>query len=519
MVVAATQGGARPSRPGLRRPLAERKTTRMRISHAPFRRLGLVGPLALCGGLLAPSADAQTPEQPVVPATPPVAPETPPAEAAKPVEPVAVSANEDLAALRAALAETQKQLEEVQLRQDEAEASAASSATDAQPSLKIYGFADMGIQHQWVKKSSPVANVFPTNSTSFVVGNINLYFDAQPFEHWRGLVELRFTNAPQGDPMTFGGIAGTFRRRDNSSYDSGGTAVNAPMWGATLIIERAWVEWNQLQAFKLRVGNWFTPFGIWNEDHGTPTLISLVLPQFILQRWIPIRQTGLMAYGNAFAGDWELGYALTFSNGRQEISNTNFDDKFGYGGRVYARRDTGAINGTLGLSYFTGTTSEQSIDLTGLDPIEFEQRKTWEYNEHVLGVDVALDVDATRIRAEAMLRRQTFTPGHRIAGDPAFALGSVEPDKWQQSAYLLVANQLPWLGIEPFLWGELLEAPSVVGDGVVVGSVGVNVHFNPAVQLKTQVTRVVFFDWLYDSPFDNSVNNLSAVYSRLVMAF
>jgi hypothetical protein len=226
-----------------------------------------------------------------------------------------------------------------------------------------------------------------------------------------------------------------------------------------------------------------------------------------------------MAYGNSFAGDWELGYALTFSNGRQELSNFNFEDKFGYGGRLYARRETGTFNTTIGLSYFTGTTSDISINVTSLAPVVVATQKTWEYTEHVLGADVAIDIDATRIRAEGIVRRQTFTPGHRLPGDPVYGAGSFETDKWQHSAYLLVAHQLPWAGIEPFLFGELMQAPSVVGDGVLVGSAGVNVHFNTAIQWKTQVTRGVFFDWAYESPYDNSVNNLTAAYSRVVMAF
>jgi hypothetical protein len=432
-----------------------------------------------------------------------------------------VSASE-LAALRTELDETKQKLDAIQQRQDEAEVAALGSAEPEAPAedlLKIYGFADMGVQRQWTKQESLLAHVFDTNSTSFVIGNVNLYFDAQPIHGWRGLVEVRFTNAPLGDTITYGGIAGTYTREDTFSFDPHGTAVNAPMWAGAVVLERAWIEWNDNQALKLRVGNWFTPFGIWNEDHGSPTLISIALPQFILQRWIPIRQTGLMAYGNTFAGDWELGYTLTFSNGRQELSNFNFEDKFGYGGRVYARREAGSLNTAFGLSYFTGTTSDREKIITGINPVVFEEPTTWEYNEHVLGADVSIDVDATRIRAEGMVRRLTYTEGLRPAGDPIFAPGSVDGDRWQYSTYLLVAQQLPWAGLEPFLYGELLETPGVVADGVFVGSVGLNVHFNPAIQLKNQLTRAVFFDWLYDNPADASIDNLTAFYSRLVMAF
>jgi hypothetical protein len=480
---------------------------------------------------------AQEPTPPLTPATTspmsPPAPQvvdfaTPAAPAPEPVpagEPTAGSAADiaaDIAALKAELAETKAKLEQVQTRQDDVEAAALTSVEEPLPKqdlLRVYGFADMGVQHLWVDERSLIANVFATNSTSFVIGNVNLYFDAQPVEHWRSLVEVRFTNAPLGDTATYGGIAGTYQRKDTFSYDPHGTAINAPMWAAAVVLERAWIEWNEQQAFKLRVGNWFTPFGIWNADHGTPTLISIALPQFITQRWMPIRQTGVMAYGNTFVGEWELGYALTFSNGRQELSNLNFEDKFGYGGRLYLRREAGSLNTTLGTSYFTGTTSDRSVDVTGVNPVTFDTPTVWEYHEHVLGADVAVDIDMTRIRAEAMVRRQTFTPGLRAPGDPVFAAGSVEADKWQHSAYVLVAHQLPWLGLEPFVWLELLQSPTVVADGTAVMSAGLNVHFNAAVQLKTQVTRGVFFDWRYEAQRDPSIDDLTQIYSRLVMAF
>jgi hypothetical protein len=493
-------------------------------------RLGLATPLALSFLLAGFRASAQAPAPPpasdpaqpagdVAPAPDAVAAAVePPVEAVPPAADSTARTDSELAALKAELADTKAQIEGLQARQDEVEAAVPEEAPE-QDLLRIYGFADMGVQRLWADKASLISRVFAANSTSFVIGNVNLYFDAQPVEHWRALVEVRFTNAPLGDTLTYGGIAGTYTRKDTFSYDPHGTAVNAPRWAGAVVLERAWIEWNEHQAFKLRVGNWFTPFGIWNADHGSPTLIAIALPQFITQRWMPVRQTGLMGYGNAFAGEWELGYALTFSNGRQELSNFNFEDKFGYGGRLYARRDTGAVNTTFGLSYFTGTTSDEVIDVTSLSPITFEKKKTWEYNEHVLGVDASIDIDATRIRTEATLRRVTYTPGRRPAGDPISAPGSVAPDAWQQSAYLLVANQLPWAGIEPFLWTELLTFPSPTGDGIFVASAGVNVHFNAAITWKTQVNRAVFFDWLYDSTTDPSINDASVAYSRIVVAF
>jgi hypothetical protein len=178
---------------------------------------------------------------------------------------------------------------------------------------------------------------------------------------------------------------------------------------------------------------------------------------------------------------------------------------------------------TLGLSYFGGKTRDNEVDVVatpaGINGLDFVDNTKSQYTEHVAGADVSVDIDSTRIRAEAVVRRQVYDTGQRATGDPLFAPGSFAPNSWQESAYLLVANQLPWLGIEPYLWGEAMEEPTILGDCVLVGSVGVNVHFNSAIQWKTQATRAVFTNWLYKSPYDNALNDVSSVYSRFVMAF
>lgn len=470
----------------------------------------------LLGSLFFPAlssvAHAQTA---VAPAEPPPAPAEP-SQTPPPVD------TAELGRLRAEVEANKQAIADLKAAQDESAAATADVPVAEQEKLKIYGFADMGFQYVQINKESLLANVYDVNEPDFVLGNLNLYFDAQPVEHWRGLVELRFTNAPQGRITNFGGVGGKFERTSTFSYDSTGAALNAPLWGGNLIIERAWLEYNSLQAVKLRVGNWFSPFGIWNEDHGSPTLISLAWPQFMTQRWMPLRQTGLMAYGNAFAGSWELGYAATLSNGRQEESALNIDGYLGYGGRLYARRDTGDVNSTFGASFFTGKTRDKVVDVTGVNPITWSRSETFEYNEYVMGADASVDIGNTRIRAEGVVRRLKYTAGKRELLPQVLQPGGLAPDKWEHTMYLLVAQQLPWQSLdmfEPYLWAEALQTPTIIGDGVFVTSVGLNVRFNSAITWKNQVAHITFFDWMYDSPFDNSKELVNQYYSRLVMAF
>jgi hypothetical protein len=459
------------------------------------------------------------------PATPPASPEAaagPAAPSANPSAPAPGADAAELSRLRAEVEANKQAISELKAAQAEASAAAPEEPVAEQEKLKIYGFADMGFQYVQIDKRGLLANVYDVNEPDFVLGNVNLYFDAQPVENWRGLVEVRFTNAPQGKITNFGGLGGKFTRASTITDDSTGAALNAPLWGGSVVIERAWLEYNKLQALKLRFGNWFSPFGIWNEDHGSPTLISLAWPQFMTQRWMPLRQTGVMVYGNAFAGSWELGYAATLSNGRQEESTLNVDGYLGYGGRLYARRDTGDVNTTLGVSFFTGKTRDKTVAVTGVAPITWSTSSTFEYNEYVMGADASLDVGHTRIRAEGVVRRLQYTPGKRELLNQVLQPGGRAPDKWEHTAYLLVAQQLPWKSLdmfEPYLWAEALQTPTIIGDGAFVSSVGLNVHFNPAITWKNQVSHIVFFDWMYDSPFDNSKNNVNQFYSRLVMAF
>jgi hypothetical protein len=454
-----------------------------------------------------------------------VAPAPAPAEAKAAAPPPAAEADQsEVAKLRAEVEATKKEVADLRAAQEEA--AAAAAATEApvaeQEKLKIYGFADMGFQYVQINKQGLLANVYDVNEPDFILGNVNLYFDAQPVENWRGLVEVRFTNAPEGKITNFGGLGGQFKRISTLTDDSTGAALNAPLWGGSVVIERAWLEYNKLQALKLRFGNWFSPFGIWNEDHGSPTLISLAWPQFMTQRWMPLRQTGVMAYGNTFAGSWELGYAATLSNGRQEESTLNVDGYLGYGGRLYARRDTGDVNSTLGVSFFTGKTRDKVVDVKGVDPLVWGTHDTYEYNEYVMGADASVDIGKTRIRSEAVLRRLKYTEGKHELLNQTLAPYGQAADKWEHSIYLLVAQQLPGNTLdmfEPYLWAEAFQTPTLVGDGTFVGSVGLNVHFNSAVTWKNQVAHVKFFDWLYDSPFSNSKNDINQFYSRLVMAF
>ncbi len=405
---------------------------------------------------------AQQPEQAPQPAPqvegPPVPAVDAPPEVLPPLEtlpPVPAGPSPEVKAL---LDAQQRQIDELSARLDDAQATTDEVPEDK---LKIYGFTDFGLQRIFAKDSFDAVT---DTETSFVIGNLNVYFDAQPIERWRTLFEIRFTNAPNGN-LVLGPTGGT--RTSTFQFDPHAGVWDAPMWGGYTVIERAHTDYLASQYFNVRLGNFFSPVGIWNVDHGSPVLIPVTPPQIILQRLYPIRQTGLQFYGSAFAGAWELGYALTLTNGRQELSNFDFDDDKALGGRLFARNE-GDVRTQIGVSFYGGNAEDKVVafSATGVPSTS----STWEYDEYMMGVDFSLDAGGTRIRTEALMQRQVYEPGKR---EDAFGtIGAKAPDSYRYSGYLVAAQQLPFLGLEPYLLLEGARWPGSIGDtlGVLSGA-------------------------------------------------
>lgn len=425
------------------------------------------------------------------------------------------------AALEARLAalEAAKEEEELTaLTEDEVDEAARQDV------LKIYGFMDMGLQRVWVKEESIVSGYFEANAWTFAMGNVDFYFDANPHPDWRGLAEIRFTNAPRGRIANFGGIAGQFEREDTQQFDPNAATINAPVWLGAVVIERAWIEWKRYSSLRIRTGNFFTPFGIWNVDHGQPTLISAFLPQFMVQNYFPIRQTGVQALGSVFVKDWELGYHAWLSNGREDTTNLDFDDDKAVGTRLFLRNELGKTRLQIGGSLHHGRVANKVVNITAAPPIadsvEFAIEETLSYYETIIGADVSLDIEDTRIRAEGVAKLTLYEDGKR--GAPALDTeipGSYPADDWSFGGYLTVAQKLPFLGLEPYLYGDFMQYNRGFPDGLLSVGPGLNVHFNPSAMLKLQATRGLVFDWTEDLPSDASVNNSTSFVSRVVIVF
>jgi hypothetical protein len=133
-----------------------------------------------------------------------------------------------------------------------------------------------------------------------------------------------------------------------------------------------------------------------------------------------------------------------------------------------------------------------------------------------LGLDLSLDIDSLRIRSEGVVHFVRYVDGRR----PPVTVGrpdAFRPDQNEYDGYVLIAYRLPWLGLEPFAYGELNHFASLFGDEQAILSLGLNIHFTPFAQLKTQVSRALFFD--LDEEGDFGRNDMTLLFSRLAVAF
>jgi hypothetical protein len=225
------------------------------------------GRLAAFSGLLllglAPNAAAQD-AAPLQPAYPPQ-PTDPPQPAAPSGGATASSGSDAEAdALVAALA------------QNGGTSSDEAAIADVQEySLNIYGFTDFTYTHRL--NDFTFASPYP----SFMVGNLNLYAGADLGSGWRALTEFRLLYVPNGSSTPDQAFVLEPERIDTTVADP--ADYGRPLrWGG-VEIERAWLEYAVHSLLTVQIGQWLTPYGIWNVDHGSPVIIGVRRPYVVVR--------------------------------------------------------------------------------------------------------------------------------------------------------------------------------------------------------------------------------------------
>ncbi len=391
-------------------------------------------------------------------------------------------------------------------------------------SLKLYGFADFSYAQWLIDERSSWWPIMP-HAGAFSVGNLNLYLDAQLGPHARSLVEVRFTYLPNGTVASMNPdnpaqlvLNGTTGVRD---YTRAGLDLTA--WGG-IVIERALVEWTFSEALTLRAGQFLTPYGIWNVDHGSPAIVGFQRPYVINAKVMPEHQVGLEAYGTRWLGSARVGYHVTFSNGRYESDPLQFqsamagqdpasvpqyvkyDGKFGVGGRLFVEGDwAGELR--VGVSGYTGRFTKK---VTGLDfstgsPVPFESTPV-QYDESVFAADAQWRIGPVLAQAEWLWQRFTNTAASSWSGSGG-----------RDGGYLLLGYRLP-LEILPFVTVQYYDQDQTSRPTYVVYGVegGVNVHLLPNLVLKASYS---YYDMPHAPEGSVYTSPLRLVASQLAWAF
>jgi len=410
--------------------------------------------------------------------------------AAEPADSTAADANDpELAALLA-----------------DAKAEAALPSAD-EPTLRLYGFADVGAQRIWADHA--VSALAPeTEALTFVLGNVNLYLDGTISKNWRFLAEMRFGLGPDGAvPRPKGGYGFAAPLDTSVSDPSAANGGFTNLKWAGVVPQRAHIDWTPSDGFNLRAGLFLTPYGIWNVDHGTPTRIMASEPVFLSSQLIPNQLIGVQAYGSLPALPWTIGYNLHVSNGRT-VAQVDLTDNKAIGGRLFAStRDPFPIK--LGVSGYWGTSEDEVRTITA-------RTTTYAFKEYAVSADVSLDIGALRIRSELVTSWTIYQDGKRRE-----LLGLPLADTMRMGTYLMIAYQLPWYGVEPLIMAEWLRIPIPrtlpVGEGVIMPSVGANVYFTPITMLRMQFMVAHGLDFSADPVMTKGFLYQAA--TRLITAF
>ncbi|MDX2022289.1 MAG: hypothetical protein SF187_18785 [Deltaproteobacteria bacterium] len=376
-----------------------------------------------------------------------------------------------------------------------------------QSSVNVYGFMDMGLQ-RYNTDNRLVKGLVASSETTFVSGNSNLYFDARPRPGWRALLETRLSLHPHGNTIV-GGL-GPAPRTDTSIIDYTSASGRNIIRLGSVIIERAVLEWQMDSRLTIQAGYFLTPWGIWNIDHGTPTLISLLMPSFLLNEAVLRQQTGVNAFGRFTEGNWTFGYFGYISNGRT-AGQTDFDDDKAVGGRLTVAH-FGAVTTTLGSSFFHGSSEDElrTLRLTSAG-LDIDIAPKYSFSETTVGGDLSIDWRGLRVRTEAVARRVEQKAGlyRPVFINPA----ATEPNRTELYFYGLAAYRWDWF--EPLLYGEYINShkrTDLIDKGYGL-SAGVNIYLSQVSQIRLQYVRSTL-----DSVYGKNVS-LDLYTSRYVVSF
>ena len=225
-----------------------------------------------------------------------------------------------------------------------------------------------------------------------------------------------------------------------------------------MIIERAYIERTFLSWLTVRAGQFLTPFGLWNVDHGSPVIIGVRRPFIIGEGLLPRSQTGLEAIGGGLVGPFEAGYHLTLSNGRGPTDTyRDMDGNKAIGWRLWARHHAAAL-GTLALGFsgyrgqFTNATQVTMPNAQG--QLTTVLVPTLQYDELSLAADLKWERGGALFQSEFVMNDVAYNNATRPLASPLFGGPGFVPDNRRWGVYGLGGYRFQLLGIMPWIGGE-----------------------------------------------------------------
>jgi hypothetical protein len=373
-----------------------------------------------------------------------------------------------------------------------------------QPNLRFYGFADALVQKAYTKTR---LGAFPPKGISFFVGNINLYAAADLTHGFSSLLEVRFSYLPNGTFDT-----GTLATTSTNVLDYADWN-RSNRWGG-IVLERVHLDYEVHPLLAFRVGQWLTPYGVWNVDHGSPTVIPVNKPYVVGEQLIPTRQSGFQAYGSYLFGNVTLAYNATVSNGRGDVDQFDLDDNKAAGGHIsLATSEFGSFR--LGLSAYGGQSSKSSkLSSQPGNPPSFTLGSTDRYKERAFGADLVWEWSGLRIQSEGLVSQIKYDDPARKLATGFGSISGFVPDRVAWGAYVLVAYRIPKIELMPYFVFDTFDRGYARHELLVFGgntvnvravSGGLNYRPVPSVVLKAQYSSIMF----PGTEFDADLHNLS----------
>jgi hypothetical protein len=315
--------------------------------------------------------------------------------------------------------------------------------------LNIYGFVDFTYTALHFRRASPLFS----DARSFAVGNLNIYLSKNLTRTWRTLAEVRLMFAP--DP------ANLYRPVE---------------WGGVRI-ERVYLEYDLHPKLTIRAGRFLSPYGIWNIDHGSPTIIGTMRPYVIGEQFIPEHQTGIELFGSHYIDEYRIDYHATVSNGRSPAEATQDPDgQLAFGGRL-ALTAPWAGTVTLGMSAYRGRASSLATTYGGDPPIASD--------EVAYAADVVWKHGGFIAQGEILIRDREFLVGKRPRRGSGFLPNGRDLGMYALAGYRFDAawQVMPFAMVEHYRPNEV-----TLFEQVKAGSAGLNFRPAPAIVLKAMAT-------------------------------